>query len=164
MLNSGKNKEDLWAEFVRRFSKLLLKVIWQFEKDKDEVMEKYLWIFTKLADNNFSILRKFNHSSNRTPPKFSTWFVAVVRNLCVDAHRSVHGRRRFPKALLNLSAVDRKVFELYFWKGNSVEEIEYKMGQNHNDEHNFVKASLERIENLLSRCYQRIEYAYSNGS
>ncbi len=151
LLNSEKNKEELWAEFVRRFSKLLLKVIWQFERDKDEVMEKYLWIFTRLADNDFSILRKFNYSQGKNIPKFSTWFVAVVRNLCIDAHRSVHGRKRFPKALLNLSEDDRKVFELYFWKGNSIEEIEHKMGQNHNDEHNFVTASIERIENLLHR-------------
>ena len=37
MLLDEKEDSDLsWKEFLRRFSKLILKVIWQLEKDKDE--------------------------------------------------------------------------------------------------------------------------------
>ena len=117
------NSELLWHEFLNRFSKLILKVIWQFESDYDEVMEKYLQICTKLTNGNFSIIRKFKITGDTVSPKFSTWLVTVVRNLCVDLHRAKHGRKRIPKVISRLSETEQEIFRLYYWKGLSIEEI-----------------------------------------
>ena len=149
---SGNNKEELWKEFLHRFTKLILKIIWQVEKDKDRVMDKYLWVCTKLAANNFYILRKFNEGSKDRTPKFTTWLVAVVRNLCIDEHRSTFGRKRLPKALLKLNDTDRKIFELYFRKSYSIDEIENTMSL----QEGIVNESLERIEELLKSSRESI--------
>src|SRR3972149_6082881 len=77
LLGDQEKEEELWKEFLRRFTKLILKIIWQFEKDKDRVMDKYLWVCTKLAANNFFILKKFNEESKNKASKFTTWLVAV---------------------------------------------------------------------------------------
>lgn len=151
---SGNNREELWKEFLHRFTKLILKIIWQVEKDKDRVMDKYLWVCTKLAANNFFILRKFNEGSKDRTPKFTTWLVVVVRNLCVDEYRSTFGRKRLPKALLKLNDTDRKIFELYFRRSYSIDEIENTMSL----QAGIVNDSLERIEELF-KCSRESIYA-----
>jgi DNA-directed RNA polymerase specialized sigma24 family protein len=152
LLNETDNREELWKEFLRRYTKLVLKIIWQFEKDKDRVMDKYLWICTKLAAGNFFILRKFDDEIKNKAPKFTTWLVAVVRNLCVDEHRSTFGRKRLPKALLKLSETDRKIFELYFWKSYSIDEIENYMSL----QRELINGALERIEESLKSSRESI--------
>ncbi len=143
------NRDKLWHEFINRFSKLILKIIWQFENDYDAVMDKYLWICGKLCCNDFSVLNKFKIGPHEETPKFTTWLVAVIRNLCVDAHRMHHGRKRIPKALLNLSAVELKIFKLYYWKGYSIEEIDHMFNADNACEQIDIAGSIERIETLL---------------
>lgn len=147
-IQSGEeSKEYLWQEFVNRYSKLILKIIWQYDNDHDEVMDKYLWICTKLSVNDFLILKKFKIGTPEKTPKFTTWLVAVVRNLCVDAHRAKHGRRRLPKALLKLPELDRKIFDLYYWKGLTIGEIDLQLNSTVNRTN--IPEALERIENSL---------------
>ncbi|HED08370.1 MAG TPA: sigma-70 family RNA polymerase sigma factor [Ignavibacteria bacterium] len=159
LLDENEEHDVDWKEFLRRFSNLILKVIWQLEKDKDEVMNKYLVVCTKLAENKFSILRKYIENHTQKSPKFTTWLVVVVRNICIDEHRAMHGRKRFPKALLALSELDRKVFELYFWKGYSEEEIGNII--NKNDKTILISESIALIEKSLKRSR---DYIYNNNS
>jgi len=146
LLDDRKNKEELWAEFVRRFTKLILKIAWQYENDKEKVMDKYLWVLTKLSANDYAILCKFNNNSAKQTPKFTTWLVVVINNLCIDEHRSSHGRRRFPKALTQMIEKERKIFELYYWKNYSVEEISHTLSL----DLNVVGDILEKINETLT--------------
>lgn len=114
---------EAWAEFLRRYSNLFFKVIWQHERDHDDAVEKYLFVCAKFAENDFARLRKFQTDYSARAPKFSTWLAAVTRNLCIDAHRAAHGRRRFPAALLRMSDFARDVFRLYYWEGRSNDEV-----------------------------------------
>lgn len=124
-LLSGNHPERAWGTFLNRFSNLILKVIWQSERDYDEVMESYLFVCRKLAEGDFARLRRFRERGGNAPA-FTTWLAVVSRNLCVDAHRSRHGRKQFPRAIMRLADLDREVFRLYYWKGCSLEEIQTK--------------------------------------
>ena len=68
LLSAGRRSAQVWKELLRKYSNLFLKIIWQFEKDVDAVMDRYLYI--GLGDggsgghpqnhgqNLFSLLRK----------------------------------------------------------------------------------------------------------
>jgi len=135
-----------WEVFLHRFSNLMLKIIWQFERDYDEAMEKYLYVCRKLAGNDFAILRRFEQHHGEHSPEFTTWLAAVTHNLCIDAHRALHGRRQLPRAILRLSEFDREVFRLYYWRGYSREEIEQQTVNVPHRTATAVAESLERIE------------------
>lgn len=138
-----------WEAFLCRFSNLILKVVWQFEQDYDEAMEKYLFVCRKLAENDFGRLRRFQISGEKSP-RFTTWLAAVANNLCIDFHRSRHGRRQLPRKLLRLSAFDREIFRLYYWKGRSHEEIEARYADKSGEGHAHVSDALSRIQDLIT--------------
>jgi DNA-directed RNA polymerase specialized sigma24 family protein len=150
-LFSERSPSQAWEEFLRNYSNLFLKIIWQFEKNHDVVMERYLHVCKRFTENNFAILRKFSAEYRENPPKLSTWLAAIVRNICVDLFRKEHGRRRYPKALLALSEIDRKVFELYYWQGYSVSDIDAQLQRRKNGAHRHAADSLARIESSLLR-------------
>lgn len=147
----GEDAQNAWKHFLSRYSNLFLKIIWQFERDRDEAMEKYLYVCSRIAQHDFAVLRKFRADYGDDPPKFSTWIAAVVRNICVDAHREKTGRKRYPRALLRLTPFDRKCFSLYYWKGHSVEEIQALLAHQPEVSDDAVLRSLEVIESLIAR-------------
>lgn len=132
LLSESRSVAPAWEDFLKSYSYLFLKVIWQFEKDHDKVMETYLYVCTKFSEKDFAILRKFRREYGENPPKFTTWLGAVVRNMCVDVFRMSKGRRRYPKALLGLSPLDRKVFELHYWQGYSLDDVSDILNSRHN--------------------------------
>lgn len=150
LLEEDQETRGAWKEFLRRYSKLFLKIIWQFETDRDEVMDRYLYVCSKLAADDLAILRTFEREYGDDPPQFASWLGTVVRNLCVDAYRAAHGRKRYPRALLELSDLDRKVFELYYWEGWALKEIEQHVANAFDVTEDDVLASLERIKSVLS--------------
>lgn len=147
LLFDTERREIAWKQFLVAYSNLFLKIVWQFDKDRDSVMEKYLFVCQKFAANDFAILRKFRREYGSNPPKFSTWLAAVARNLCIDAHRSTHGRRHLPRAVVRLSPLERKVFRLSYWKGYSREEIQHLLGSEASS--SAVADALQRLDDAL---------------
>ena len=143
--------EYAWKEFLRRYSDLILKVIWQFERDVDAAMEKYVYVCTHLAEGEFARLRKYRPERHAVPPKLSTWLTIVVKNLCVEQYRVKQGRRRFPRALDQLPAFDRKVFRLYYWKGYTAHEIVQILEGEVSRNGYSVTEALDRIKALALR-------------
>ena len=109
-------------------------------------MERYLAVCSRLAENNFAIIRRYSRA-RENPPTLATWLGAVVRNMCIDTYRAAHGRHRFPKALLGMSELDRRVFALYYWQGESPEEIQHHIG----DSAENIAGIMARIEQSLFR-------------
>ncbi len=144
-------QEQGWKAFLHQFSNLFLKIIWHFEGDIDAVMEKYVYVCAKLAENNFSRLRKFLPDEQQRPVKLSTWLTVVVKNLCREHHRVQHGRRRHPRALKQASPLQRAVFELYYWKGFTLDEIEQALA-NHPARLNgsSIAETLREVEDLFA--------------
>jgi len=151
LFSSPQSAEAAWKEFLQRYSNLFLKIIWQFEKDRDEAMEKYLFVCSKLVEGEFGVLRKFNPGRLSKPPKLSTWLTVVVTNLCIESERGTHGRKRIPRAIQMLSPSDRKVFMLYYWKGLSLDEIEKTLSASNDGGTDSPAASLRRIMSVLAK-------------
>ena len=151
LLAPGPHRERAWKQFLESYSRLFLKVIWELERDKDEVMEQYLHVCSKFAENSFAVLRAFKRDYGANPPKFTTWLRAVTRNMIVDRHRSIHGRKRFPKALLQLSPYARKVFDLYYWQGYSLHDIDHFLEAHRNGSSESVADLMEEIRKALLR-------------
>jgi len=120
-LLSEKDPSAAWSEFLDIYSGFILKIIWTKEKDYDKAMEKYLYVCSKLYEDDFSALKKYRKDYS---DKFLPWFKVIIRNLCIDLHRKNHGRKRFPKLMQSMSEIERKFFEFYFWKGLELDEIE----------------------------------------
>ncbi len=151
LFREDKLSEAAWGEFLRRYSNLILKIIWRYKRNYDEVMEQYVVICSKLLENHFRILKKYQTDFNGLRPKFSTWLTTVVNNLCIDIYRRSHGRRRFPRGIKNLPKEDRLFFELYYWKRLSLEEISDIMNLSSKPDSESVHDKLTHIESLLTR-------------
>lgn len=149
------NDSDLsgiaWEEFLIRYSKLILKVCWKFEKDYDNVMQQYLYTCEKLSENDFSLLKNFSFDFNDQSPKFTAWLIVVARNICIDYYRVQHGRKRFPSGIAKLPKEDRMFFEMYYWKGFSLREISESLGLYSGSGKETADEKLERITALLTR-------------
>ena len=151
LLAPGPHREHAWKQFLESYSRLFLKVIWELERDKEEVMEQYLHVCSKFAEDNFAVLSAFKRDYGINPPKFTTWLRAVTRNMIVDRHRSLHGRKRFPKALLQLSPHARNVFDLYYWQGYSLHDIDHFLEAHRNGSSESVADLMEEIRKALLR-------------
>ena len=104
VLFEGKERlsHKAWEVFLDRYSKLFLKIIWQFENDYDEAMEKYVYVCTKLAGNEFALLRKYTPEKFDKPPALSTYLTVVVRNLCVEQYRKTRKMREMQRDTIPL--------------------------------------------------------------
>ena len=147
----NEHSQAAWEEFLGRYSGLILKVCWKYEKDYDKVMQRYLYVCERLVENQFRLLKKFNSDFKDSTPKFSNWLISVVRNICIDFHRKEHGRNRYPAAILQLPEEDRQFFKLYYWKGMTLSEITETLNLSEGNAEENASEKLDRINSLLLR-------------
>lgn len=100
-----------WAEFIDRFSPLIMSAVRQFEFQQERANECFLFVCEALCEKNFRRLLKFDTQGRA---RFSTWLGSVVYHLCVDWHRREYGRARMLPAIAALPALERSVYRLYF--------------------------------------------------
>lgn len=136
-----------WAFFVQHYSGLILQTIQEQESDYDQVLDRYLYVCQKLAERDFKRLLRFKQGGER---EFAAWLRAVTRNLRIDYLREQHGRRRLPRAIARLPAVDQEVFETAFWQGHNATETHEKLRASRPElRFSQVLESLERIQSVL---------------
>lgn len=87
--SAGRARDDAWSDFLRQYSRLLLKTVRRASTGHDEAMDRYAFILEQLRCDDFRRLRAYTADGRG---KFTTWLVVVARRLCVDHHRRVHGR------------------------------------------------------------------------
>ncbi|NOY49872.1 MAG: sigma-70 family RNA polymerase sigma factor [Chlorobi bacterium] len=124
LFSGGRDSEKAWKDFLRQYSKLILKIIWKFTNDYDQVMNEYLLVCTSLCCDNFKLLHKFKLCRTNKQPRFSCWLSTVVRNLCIDEYRKTFGRKYLPKALTKMDSFEKRVFNLYYRLDYGLNEIE----------------------------------------
>lgn len=112
----GPGQERAWTEFLDAYSKLILYVARQATRDHDVAMDRYAYVLERLREQGCRRLRTFAADGRG---KFTTWLVVVVRRLCLDHDRHLHGRapaptardpappRRLLELLLDPEAMDR---------------------------------------------------------
>src|SRR5262245_20424247 len=138
-----------WCDFIEEYTPTLLKIIEQSGlRRHDEAMEVYVRTCEHLAADECARLRR--HDPAKGP--LAAWLTVVVRRVVVDWVRSRKGRRRVFQSILALGPADRRVFELYYWRGYSPAEIAELIGSSGAARTSLadVLEALERIENALS--------------
>lgn len=83
-------RDRAWERFLRRHSRLILKVAHQNSQQYDGAMDRYAFVLERLEADDYRRLRQYEDVGTR----FTTWLVVVVRRLCLDHHRHVYGRPR----------------------------------------------------------------------
>ena len=118
-LRAGRG-DAMWDRFIDEHRRLIFSAIRHYLKDPDDVMDVFAQVCAALRENDFARLRRFAEAP-APRPRFSTWLVAVVRNLTVDWLRSRDGRprRRIPDTL---SAVQQRIYQRVFLESRSHQE------------------------------------------
>src|SRR5690349_7558435 len=78
-----------WTRFLELYSSVIQQVIVVSVQGADERAECFVYVCEGLAAKRFRRLTKFDPNGAAS---FPTWLRAVVRNLCLDWRRQVHGR------------------------------------------------------------------------
>lgn len=110
-----------WRIFCQRYSDFIYTLLRRAGFDYDQSMDRFVYIFEKLRDGDFRRLRSIRYAG--THGDITPWIRLVVKNLCVNWAWSEDGRRRIYSFVADLSTRDQRIFQLYFWGGNSPWEI-----------------------------------------
>jgi DNA-directed RNA polymerase specialized sigma24 family protein len=109
-----------WRSFIDHYTPLILGLIRRAGvHDGDEVMEVYVLLCEQLSARGFERLR----TQSAARGSLGGWLTVVVRHTIVDWVRSRKGRRRLFQSVQALPALERRVFELYYWDERSPSEI-----------------------------------------
>lgn len=107
-----------WDLFLSRYRRLIFAAVRHYVRDYDEVMDVFVRVCEDLREDDLRRLRVW-HTQSGHRARFSTWLVAVVRNLTIDWFRRREGRRRLPAVTETLPPRQRRIFELVFLEGCS---------------------------------------------
>jgi RNA polymerase sigma factor (sigma-70 family) len=119
--------------------------------DYDEAMERFVYIFEKLSEQDFRRLRSVKYAGDEGD--LTPWLRQVVKNLCVNWAWSENGRKRLLGFVKEMSEREQRVFQVYFWQGKTPFEIYEILRLEHdkNVEVGDVFDALERINEHLSQ-------------
>jgi RNA polymerase sigma factor (sigma-70 family) len=110
--------EAAWDAFLDRYRRLVFATIRHYVQDHDDVMDVFTWVCEGLRQDDFRRLRSFA-TDHPHRARFTTWLVAVVRNLCIDWLRQRDGRSRAPSAGEGLPHLQRRICEEIFGRRQS---------------------------------------------
>lgn len=131
-LDAG-DAQAAWDLFVERYRRLIFAAIRHYTADHDEVMDVFAQVCEALRADDLARLRGWLAQPSHTA-RFSTWLVAVVRNLTVDWFRHRDGRARLSTVAAGLPPLQRRIFEHVFVRGQShIETYELIRSADHAD-------------------------------
>lgn len=137
-----------WAEFLDRYSGLVMKSAKQFEYQHERSSECFLFVCERLADDGFRRLLQYNASS---PCSFRSWLGTVVFNLCVDWHRHEYGRATLLPAISALPTFDQEVYRLAVEQFLDKETVFQTLRADFPDlTRDLIDSSINRVYSLLT--------------
>lgn len=110
--------EAAWDLFIERYRRLIFATIRHYATDYDDVMDVFAWVCEALRENDLARLRRYADQTSRRV-RFSTWLVAVVRNLTVDWFRHQNGRRRLSTLVADLPPIQQEIYTHVFHEARS---------------------------------------------
>ncbi len=142
-----KNPEEAYAELLKRFSPVIIRMIRRFMHDRDEVMEVYTSICERLRANDFKALRRFRINKEITP-----WLSVVVANACRDRFRKLRTVSVPQSVISKLDDREKLVFKYYYQDRLQHQEIQQLLGGKHNLPSTGLDVvhALDKIDGLLS--------------
>ena len=110
--------DPAWDLFLTRYRRLIFAAIRHYAQDYDDVMDVFARVCEALREDDLRRLRTYIAQTDHRA-RFSTWLVAVVRNLTVDWFRHRDGRRRLSAVAEGLPPLRRRIFEHVFLEHRS---------------------------------------------
>src|SRR5213596_1118115 len=110
-----------WERFLIEWAELLFKVASYRERDTDLASDCFVYICEQLVANDFRRLLRFRADGTAS---LSTWLTVVAGNLAVDWSRKHRGRDHEFEFVKQLSAKDRKIFEMIYKQRRTVAEVQ----------------------------------------
>ncbi len=141
-----------WRVFVDRHADLIFSQLRRLGFDYDQAMDRFVYIFEKLADDDFRRMKTIRYagsSGDLTP-----WVRTVVKNLSVNWAWSEEGRKRLLKPIALLPKREQRVFELYFWRGLDLSAIHEQL-RLENREDITLADTLDALEHIIHSLGQK---------
>ena len=107
------NSNPAWDLFLGRYRRLIFAAIRHYAQDYDDVMDVFAHVCESLREDDFRRLRTYIDQAEHRA-SFSTWLVAVVRNLTIDWFRVRDGRHHVSVVAERLPPLQRCIFERVF--------------------------------------------------
>ena len=141
------NPEEAYAELLKRFSPVIIRMIRRFMNDQDEVMEVYTSVVERLRAKRFKALREFRISKEITP-----WLSVVVANACRDRFRKNKYVSMPQSVLTQLNEFESLVFKYYYQDQMAPSDIVEMISARHSKSYTSLQVAqaLDRINELLS--------------
>jgi len=156
-LRSGVSN-SAWTTFLGTYSGLIYGVIRIFAREADHTADCFLFVCEKLSEKNYRRLLAFKPDGKA---RFITWLRAVVRNLCLDWHRSQFGRKQVFSSVATRSGVDQDIFRAVFHRKETIAQIWAQLSKNGCQ---LSYADVEtRVEDLRSSLTSRQLWLLSTG-
>jgi RNA polymerase sigma factor (sigma-70 family) len=106
----GRARDDAWAAFVQRHSRLLLHAARSYGGDRDAIMDRYAYVLERLRADDFRRLRTWERDRRS---KLTTWLMVVAQRMSLDLHRQRYGRPRGDgDEAANVRAARRRLVDL----------------------------------------------------
>jgi len=109
-----------WTAFLTSYSGLIYGVVHIFAHEQDHIADCFVFACEKLAERNYRRILSFRPDGKA---RFTTWLRAVVRNLCLDWHRSQFGRKQVFASVAGRSGVDQEIFRAVFHRKETIAQI-----------------------------------------
>ena len=138
-----------WRAFIDGYTPSILAHIERAGiSQRDEAMDLYVRVCERLAADDCARLRRHDPARG----SLHAWLGAVTRHVVVDWVRSRAGRRRLFKSVRDLSAIDRAVFEAYYWRERAPAELAEGVRDDEGRPLGLPRTfdALERIEQVLT--------------
>ena len=138
-----------WRAFIDQYTPSILTSIEQAGiTRRDDAMDLYVGVCEHLAADDCARLRRHDPAKGT----LHAWLRTVARNMVIDRVRSRVGRRRLFRSVRELPAVDRDVFELFYWRERTPSEIAELLRDASGRPLGLVRTldALERVERALT--------------
>jgi RNA polymerase sigma factor (sigma-70 family) len=145
---------EAWSAFLVRYSGLIHAVIRRHVRIGDDDDHRTIYV------DVIEALYRHKLATYEGRAALSTWLTIVTRTAVLDFLRRRFGRRRPPKGLQGLDAVEQSLFRMFYIEGRGVPELLAWLDQ-HGKRWTTVRVieTLRRIESLIDRRW-RLRLAY----
>lgn len=116
-----RNPQRAWSLFCDKYSDFIYTILRRAGFDYDEAMERFVYVFEKLCEQDFRRFKTIKYAGNEGD--LTPWLRQVVKNLCVNWAWSEDGRKRMFGFVAEMLPRQQRVFQLYFWQGQTPLEI-----------------------------------------
>ncbi len=117
----GREPRVAWRAFLERYANYILAVLHSLGLDRDQAMDRFVYVCEKLSENDFRRLRSVRYVGPEGGLK--PWLNQVTRRLATNWVWQRSGRRRLSRPIERRSMRDQTIFKSYFWDGLSAVEI-----------------------------------------